>query len=495
MRKPSRCRTVASVGILAAGCGSFLAKHGKCIGNCLDVCNVFTRFGSAITTTTSICLDYRLQSIRENDISECHHRSATKLGNLCAKNGGLYIKAAQHLSSMDHLLPEPYIEALGRLQDQAPASSLEVIEKVFESELGSRINEIFSDICNVPIGSASIGQVHLARLKSTGEEVAVKVQHPKIKRDSEIDLWTFGFALKLVKLIFPTFDFDWLVEELQNCLNNELNFLNEAANSKTAKKSFDKHGKFSKLVLIPKVFDEFTTERILTMQYISGYKINDIERLKKAGIDLDEVNSLMYETFMEMIFKHQFVHCDPHPGNILVHHDRKSGKVKLVLLDHGIYKEVSPQIVLTFSRLFLALLAQNQRELELIAEELKIAPEIMAEFTKLVQTLSRAYQSKRQIRSVMMNLIKEKDEVTKRQASDTLKSLPRELLFLIKIFDLLRSNERSLTRNNEAKRIVPESLMIITGYSMSAVEGEASVKNSLMVHLKLLEAYARRRGQ
>lgn len=443
------------------------------------------RFSSTLLTTASICIDYRLH---EGNYRECHNRSAKKLSNLCLNNGGLFIKAAQHLSSMDHLLPEPFIRELSRLQDSAGASPLKFVEKVFEEEFGMRIDEVFSEICEEPIGSASIGQVHLAKLKGTNEEVAIKIQHENIKKDSEIDLKAFSIALKLIKIIFPSFNFDWLIDELKDCLSSELNFKKEAENSKKTKIFFENNPKFCKILQIPKVYDKFTSERVLTMEFFHGSKITEISKLKSKGIDPIQINREIYKIFMEMIFINQFVHCDPHPGNILINLDRQNN-LKIILLDHGIYKKIPSGVIKTFSKLLLAILNQNELEINEISRELQISSELLNQITELLSTLSQ-FRFHKDL-GVMKDFLDNNNDQNS-SVSNVIKSVPRELLFLIKILDLLRSNERILTRSSDNNR-VPDSLFIITGYCMAALDPKynkhPSIPNDLMIYFKLFNAY------
>ena len=461
--------------------------------------NAPTRFGSALSMTASICVDYRLQELIGSDFDECHRRSAIKLSNLCAKNGGLYIKAAQHLSAMDNLVPEIYVTELARLQDQAPANSVEIVKSIFESELGLKFDDIFSEICHVPIGSASIGQVHVARLKLTGEQVALKVQHPNIKKDSRVDLEALKVALKIVKFTFPSIDFDWFVDELRDCLNSELDLRNEAKNSKLAWTAFSKDPKFSKLVLIPTVYENLSTERILTMQYIPGYKINDIEGLEAANINLDDVNKLMFEVFMEMIFKHNFVHCDPHAGNILVavksddSNNENDGKFKIVLLDHGIYKKIPPQFLTIFSRLFLAIFSGKEEEIDVIFKELNFPVEVVFEFKKFIQKMKNSQLDPLEFRLEFLDILKSQPDETKRKTFDALKSLPRELFFIIKVFELLRSNERSLTRNNNAVKSghLSESLIILTWYGLNTNGGNKNLGDMIYFIMKSIKVFSK----
>lgn len=279
-----------------------------------------------------------------------------------------------------------------------------------------------------------------------------------------------------MNLILPDLNFDWISEEVSDCFDSEMDFLQEAANSKRAKESFAADPKLSSSVLIPKVYDEFTSKRILTMEFIPGFKVNDLKSLKKAEIDPEEVNRIMYVVFMEMIFKHGFVHCDPHPGNILVNQDCETKKIKLVLLDNGLYKEIPKEITIQFSKLFIAILGGNEQEIRTCAAELNISPELMDKFLKLIQTLTAAAVKnlgKPALRGELDRFIENQTEESKKQATDALKTIPREMLFIIKILDLLRSNERQLTpkqQNTIGIYSVPRSVMIIYGYCMAKVD-------------------------
>ena len=460
------------------------------------------RFSSTLLTTASICVDYRFHKLFDGNLMACHCRSARKLSALCVSNGGLFIKAAQHLSAMDYLLPKPYVRELSRLHDSAASNSIEIVEKVFKEELGMNLDQVFSEVCEIPIGSASIGQVHFAKLKATGEEVALKIQHPNIKKDSQIDLWTFGWALKIIKFLFPSFDFDWLIDELKESLSSELNFKKEAENAKITREIFENNPKFCKIVQIPKVFDKLTTERVLTMQYLPGFKINDIEALNSHEIDLKEVKREIFEIFMQMIFKHQFVHCDPHPGNILINLDADKN-IKIIILDHGLYKNIPSDVVKTFSKLFLAILSQNEIEIKEISNELNIPSEVLFQILNVLQAISLKKYKNRSIAfdaSIVMEFLNNQSDDSRRQTSNAIRSLPREILFLIKILNVLRSNERQLTiisntiNGSNNAPLIPVSLMLITGHCMSVLNPNYSdnndIWNTLNVYMKLFSSYS-----
>ena len=433
------------------------------------------RIGLTLLTTASLCIDYKFQELINNvDLKECHERSAKKLGLLCAKNGGLYIKSAQYLASMDHLLPDIYIKTLSLLQDKAPVSSLKIVEKIFQDELGIGLDEVFSEIRETPIGSASIGQVHFARLRKTGEQVAVKVQHPNIKMESEIDLWSFKLSLKLIKFIFPSIDLNWMIEELRDCLVSELNFLSEAQNSESARMAFSKNPKINKIVRIPKIFYEHSTERILIMEFVSGIKLNDKQGLEASAVDTNKVIKFIYEIFMEMIFNQNFTHCDPHPGNILIEKDKISGDLRIILLDHGLYKAIHPEIVSIFSHLFLAILDQDDLKIQKIADDLKVSGTILGDFKRFIKTMNKSVKqnkgSAEKVQREMSNFLLNRSEHSKKEASEVLKALPRELLFLLKILDLLKANERCLNSNVDDR--IPQSLLIVTDYCLKYISQE-----------------------
>ena len=182
------------------------------------------------------------------------------------------------------------------------------------------------------LGTASLAQVHKAKLKETGEEVAVKVQHRYVKKHSWVDIQTCDILVRAVKVAFPQFEFMWLAEEMKKNLPLELSFLQEGKNAEKVSNMFS-HFSWLK---VPKIHWTLSRDRILVMEFCSGGFINDIEYLKKHNIDLESVSKKVGEMYADMIFKHGYVHCDPHPGNVLVHKN-KAGVDEVILLDHGLY--------------------------------------------------------------------------------------------------------------------------------------------------------------
>ncbi|KAI6190123.1 Protein kinase domain-containing protein [Aphelenchoides bicaudatus] len=290
------------------------------------------RFARAGFTASAMAIDYKILLSRNlteeaynTEIKKCHQRGANRILKLCTNNGGIFIKVGQHVASLQYLLPEEYTSTLSILHSKAPESNLQEVKKVFKESTGKELDEVFTNFEEKPIGTASLAQVHKARLKSTGEEVAVKIQHPKVLARSLIDIATMEFFVIVAHKIFPDFHLMWLVNETKINLPKELDFLHEGKNAVTAKEMF-RHLKF---VHVPKVYFDYSSTKVLTM--------DDFEFFRKNGIDTHEICQKIGRLYSEMIFKYGFVHADPHPGNVLV--ENKDGKLKIILLDHGIIFE------------------------------------------------------------------------------------------------------------------------------------------------------------
>ncbi|XP_058847746.1 aarF domain-containing protein kinase 1-like isoform X2 [Acipenser ruthenus] len=249
------------------------------------------RFGRAAITTAVISYDY-LTSLKTVPYgtedywavkSKVHLRSAERLKDLCCANRGTFIKVGQHLGALDYLLPEEYTSTLKILHSRAPQSSLREIEQVIREDLGKEIAQLFVSFEESPQGAASLAQVHKAVLHD-GRTVAVKVQHPKVQTQSSKDILVIEFLLKTVTWLFPDFGFMWLIEEAKKNMPLELDFLNEGRNAERVANML-KHFEFLK---VPKIHWDLSTKRILTMEFVEGGQVNDLEYMKENCIDVNE---------------------------------------------------------------------------------------------------------------------------------------------------------------------------------------------------------------
>ncbi|XP_061552719.1 aarF domain-containing protein kinase 1 isoform X2 [Phycodurus eques] len=250
------------------------------------------RFGRAAATTAVISYDY-LTAFKHVEYgteeywalkSKVHRRSAERLRDLCCANRGTFIKVGQHLGALDYLLPEEYTSTLKVLHSRAPQSNMEEIVQVIREDLGKELSELFVLFEETPQGAASLAQVHKAVLHD-GRTVAVKVQHPKVQRQSSKDILVMEVLLRGVHWLFPDFAFMWLVEEAKKNMPLELNFLNEGHNSEIVSKKLA-HFTFLK---VPMIHWDLSTKRVLTMEFAEGGQVNDREYMKTHGINVNEV--------------------------------------------------------------------------------------------------------------------------------------------------------------------------------------------------------------
>ena len=241
--------------------------------------------------------------------------------------GTTFIKLGQILSVRPDLLPENYLKELSKLQDRVPPANPEDIKKIIEEELGKNIEELFEYFEDTPIASASIGQVHRARLKS-GEKVVLKVQKPNVEKQVEEDLAILEEIAQRVDRsnLLKNIKASALFEEFSYTIRNELDYTREGRNIDTFRRNFSKDDS----VYIPKVYWEYTTRRVLCMEEVEGVKITDVEAIRAMGLQQSEIAKRGARIYLQMIFRDGFYHADPHPGNFLI---TKDGKI--ALLDFG----------------------------------------------------------------------------------------------------------------------------------------------------------------
>lgn len=290
-------------------------------------------------------------------LSEVHLRSAKRLLKLCEGNRGFYVKAGQFIAAL-RPVPKEYSSTLSSLQDQAVPSPFKEIKEVLISSLEKDVSESFLSFDEQPIAAASIAQVHRAQMKD-GQEVAVKVQYPGLEHQMKVDITAMSFLSKTVAWFFPEYRFDWAVSEFAEAISLELDFVQEARNSERTARNFENNN----MVRVPVVFWELTSRQVLTMQFCRGCKVDDLEFLKEKGINPVKVAKALVELFAEMIFVHGFLHGDPHPGNILVSPKGQNG-FSLVLLDHGIYKQLDECFRLDYCELWKALILLDTKKIQ-----------------------------------------------------------------------------------------------------------------------------------
>ncbi len=266
---------------------------------------------------------------------------------------GSFVKLGQLLSLRPDLLPDEYIEEFSKLQDSVHPFPYNKVKDIIEIELHKPLKEIFSKFDKKPIASASVGQVHEAVLKKNGQKVAVKVQRPNIHKIFEVDIDIMYHLAHLVEKHMPeikNFSPTGIVEEFEKYTKEELDYLTEGRN-------IDKYRKVvqdEKHVKVPKVYWEFTTSRVLTMEFMDGIKISDSENLKQLRLDRHYLSRTLARTFINGVLYQNFFHADPHPGNILVMKNKD-----IAILDFGIAGHLRPSLAEKIGLLYFGVINGN----------------------------------------------------------------------------------------------------------------------------------------
>ena len=308
---------------------------------------------------------YRLATLRGERVDEEEMRKeAEKLLKTLVSLGPAFIKFGQILSVHSDILPEPYLKVLSKLQDDVPPAPWEEVEKILKEDLGEKFNDY--EINPNPISSASIGQVYLAKRKSDGKIVVIKVNRPKIREIAEEDIKIMKELLPLTKyLMDESFyeSFKAIVQDFSKRIFEEMDFTKEEFYMKKIKEELADYPD----VIIPQPY--YATKRVLIMEYIKGYKVTSDEA--KKVVPPKELAYRIFRTFMFMLLEKEYFHADPHPGNLAV--DEKGN---LILYDFGIVGRMDRETRLKLVRAYSALVRLDAVGLVKVLEELgAIQPE------------------------------------------------------------------------------------------------------------------------
>jgi len=389
-------------------------------------------------TATRILAGYRLLSWRnrrlapeeaQRRLAEYHRRSAQRILETATRRRGLLIKVGQIMGARADVFPDEYVEVLSQLHDTVPPHPYATIRRVIEEELHAPLERVFAEFSPTALASASLAQVHRARLHD-GRDVAVKVQYPEIEEIVRVDLQNVRLLARFANRLLPDFDFTSIIEELSTNIPQELDFINEGHNAEATARNFAGRDD----IIVPRIYWEYTARRVLTMEYVGGIKITDMDALAAAGIEREAVAKLVADSYIRQIFGHGFFHADPHPGNLFI----QPGP-KLVIVDFGMAKQLSPGFLKGFLRLTSALVAGDSAGLAQAFRELGFRTrkpddtvfEALGE--AMVQRLSRNGEFNRD-RQLLLNF---QERMLRIFRENPVVQIPGEFLYIGRVMGLL----------------------------------------------------------
>ena len=269
--------------------------------------------------------------------------------------GPTFIKIGQALSTRADLLPREYVQALGQLQDRVPEFSSTEAIALIESELGNSIHTLYRDFDRFPLASASLGQVHRARLH-TGEDVVVKVQRPGLEKLFNLDFEVLHRLIRFSHRYLPwtrKYDLEAIYHEFFNLLYLEIDYVHEGKNAERFRENFIGYPR----IVVPTIYWRYTTKKVLTLEYVPGIKIDDRQSLESCGLNPKEIIQLGICCFLKQMLQDGFFQSDPHPGNMAVSQDGS-----LIFYDFGTMAEIKSMAKDQMVKTFFAVLRRDTDE-------------------------------------------------------------------------------------------------------------------------------------
>lgn len=383
----------------------------------------------------------------ERRIDRVHAKNAKRVKDTISELQGLFTKAGQLLSTLSHILPDQYMQALESLQDDAPASPFEETKALLEKELNGSIDDLFSEFDNTPIASASIGQVYRAALKS-GEKVAVKVQHSNIEELAKADLVIIEKLIKRISYFVRIHGIEHVYGQVKIMIEEELNYETEANSMiQISENIAEVEG-----VRIPTVFRSHSAQRILTTQFEEGTKITNVEQLNVWNIDRNALAERFILAYFKMILEDGLFHADPHPGNLLVNEEGE-----LIILDFGAVSRLSDGMRNEIPILLQAILRKDEAKILISLKKLGFIgsdAESSKVAKKLINALSQFLQNEVKLDSLNIKDIK-LDDIKGSSIDDFRKEIglkeltkiiriPKEWILLDRTFQLLIGTSSSV---------------------------------------------------
>ncbi len=258
-------------------------------------------------------------------------KRATQLRLLLTRLGPTFIKVGQALSTRPDLIRKDFLEELVKLQDQLPPFDSAIAYRIIESQLNRPVQEIYSELSPTPVAAASLGQVYRGRLYS-GEEVAVKVQRPNLRPVITLDLYLMRWAAGWLSPWLPLnlgHNLSLIVDEFGTKLFEEIDYINEGRNAEKFASNF----RDDPQVKVPAIYWSYTNTRVLTLEWITGFKLTDTKSIRAAGLDPEAIIQIGVTSGLQQLLEHGFFHADPHPGNLFAMPDGRMAYIDFGMMD------------------------------------------------------------------------------------------------------------------------------------------------------------------
>ena len=392
---------------------------------------------------------------------------ARELADDLEKLGPTFIKLGQLISTRADFIPSSYMEALERLQDRVQPFPFEEVEAIVEVEIGARMSRAFADFNPKPLAAASLGQVHAATLRS-GQAVVVKVQRPGIREQVAEDLDALGQIAAMLDEhteVGRRFQFSQIVEELRRSLLRELDYRLEAANLRLMREQLAGYED----LLVPAPIEDYSSGRVLTMEYVSGQKITKLSPLARLDVDGAALAESIFSAYLHQILVMGIFHADPHPGNVLITEDHR-----VALIDLGMVARIGQQMQEQILRFLLALSEGQSDRAAAIAQRMGVERDgfdglrFQREISDLVSLHQGASVGEMQIGRVVMRVTQ--------VAGETGLGVPSELTMLGKTLlnldligrtlcaefdpnESIRRNAGSILRDRTMKSLAPGNIL------------------------------------
>jgi ubiquinone biosynthesis protein len=336
----------------------------------------YLRAVRALLSVSSTYASWRATGKPEG-LEKAHHRAGMKLAELARQNGGGWVKAAQFFSTRSDVLPKEYVQALQQLQNDAAPVPFKSLEKVLSRSLGARWQRHFREVDETPVATASIAQLHRARLKN-GTDVALKIRLPGVKKTFLEDAQSITLLARWATPLVKELDINQIVAQLVQMTTEELDFRHEAENLKRfAKLPHDKY------IRVPQLHEKLSSEALLVTNWEEGQRLR--EYLDAHPEEAAHLLNLLLGSYLQQVTRFGIFQADPHPGNFLV-----NGKGEIVILDYGAMGRLSSNEVKSYSRLLYGLMGflgpVNIGELFVEAGFIGGSPEVLQSLAEYVFT-------------------------------------------------------------------------------------------------------------